>query len=304
MDAATWLFVPGNAPHRFDKAAAAGADAVIIDLEDAVRPEDKDTALAETLQWLKRGRAWVRVNTVEDVDALAAAAGLLDVVVPKAENPSSLALGIPVVALIETAVGLHRVHDIAATVARLAFGSLAPGEDEIAWARQVLQAAEGSAGAVTGPDGHMIDKPVLDPARANQVFLGVQSDREWVRLCHEVLGRPDLAEDPLFARNPERVANDHLITPLIESAFATLDADRVIALLDDAGIASARLRRPAEILTHPQLVARDRWRAVRAPGGVVQALLPPVTIAGQEPVMGAVPRLGEHNDTLRAEFGS
>jgi citrate lyase subunit beta / citryl-CoA lyase len=242
MDAATWLFVPGNAPHRFDKAAAAGADAVIIDLEDAVRPEDKETALAETLQWLQRGRAWVRVNTVDDVEALAGAAGLLGVVVPKAENP--LSLGIPVVALIETALGLHRVHDIAPTVDRLAFGSLdlaadlradhtrdamllarntivlasrvaglpapidgvttvihdadvveesaryarslgfggrfcihpaqlgptarglGPDEDEIAWARQVLQAAEGSAGAVTGPDGHMIDKPVLDRARA------------------------------------------------------------------------------------------------------------------------------------------
>jgi itaconate CoA-transferase len=138
----------------------------------------------------------------------------------------------------------------------------------------------------------------------NQVFLGVQSDREWVRLCREVLGRPHLAEDPRFARNPERVANDHLVTPLIESAFATLDADRVIALLDGAGIACARLRRPAEVLTHPQLVARERWRPVRAPGGMVQALLPPVTIAGQEPAMGAVPRLGEHNDTLRAEFGS
>lgn len=249
--AATWLFVPGNAPHRFDKAAAAGADAVIIDLEDAVRPEDKDTARAETLQWLKHGKAWVRINAVEDIDAIAGAAGLLGVIVPKAERPSSLAtmatrLGAPVVALIETAVGLHRVHDIAATagVARLAFGSLdlaadlraddthdamllarttivlasrvadlpppidgvstvihdadaveesarrarslgfrgkfcvhpaqlgptarglAPDEDEIAWARQVLAAVEGSAGAVTGPDGRMIDKPVLDRARA------------------------------------------------------------------------------------------------------------------------------------------
>lgn len=249
MDAVTWLFVPGNAPHRFDKAAAAGADAVIIDLEDAVPPEDKDAALSETLQWLTKGRAWVRVNDAED--AIDGAAGLLGVIVPKAESPSSLAavatrLGVPVVALIETAVGLHRVHDIASTagVARLAFGSLdlaadlraddthdamllarnmivlasrvadlpppidgvttvihdadvveesaryarslgfrgklcihpaqlgpaarglAPDKDEIAWARQVLAAAEGSAGAVTGPGGHMIDKPVLDRARA------------------------------------------------------------------------------------------------------------------------------------------
>jgi len=137
----------------------------------------------------------------------------------------------------------------------------------------------------------------------NQVFLGIQSDREWARLCRQVLRRPDLADDPRFAHNSERVANDDMIGPLIESAFATLDADRVVELLDEAGIACARLRQPAELLAHPQLAARDRWRQVRTPGGVVQALVPPVTIAGREPLMGAVPRLGEHNASLRAEWG-
>ncbi|TVT34872.1 CoA transferase [Amycolatopsis rhizosphaerae] len=138
----------------------------------------------------------------------------------------------------------------------------------------------------------------------NQVFLAVQNDREWVRLSRGILRRPDLAEDPRFVHNPERVAHDHLITPLIESAFATLDADRVVELLDEAGIACARLRRPAELFTHPQLAARDRWRPVPAPGGVVEMLLPPVGITGLDPAMGPVPRLGEHNDALRAEFGS
>ncbi|WP_410592690.1 HpcH/HpaI aldolase/citrate lyase family protein [Amycolatopsis sp. lyj-23] len=256
--AATWLFVPGNGPRRFAKAAAAGADAVVIDLEDAVRPEDKDTARAETLRWLSEGgQAWVRINAAgtpwfdADVDAVAGASGLLGVLVPKAEDPAALAalsarLGTAVVALVETAAGLHRVHDVAAApgVTRLAFGALdlaadlgaddtaeamlfarstivlasrvaglpapidgvttviddadavtaaaryarslgfrgklcihpaqieptarglAPGADEIAWARAVLRAAEGSAGAVTGPDGRMIDKPVLDRAHA------------------------------------------------------------------------------------------------------------------------------------------
>lgn len=138
----------------------------------------------------------------------------------------------------------------------------------------------------------------------NLVFLGVQSDREWVRLCCDVLGRPDLAEDPRFARNPERVANDHLIDPVIELAFAALDADRVVEVLDRAGIACARLRRPAELLNHPQLVARGRWQEIRAPGGAVQAMRPPVTIVGQVSAMGDVPRLGQHNASLRSEFGT
>jgi itaconate CoA-transferase len=136
----------------------------------------------------------------------------------------------------------------------------------------------------------------------NRVFLGIQSDREWVRFCRDVLGRPELADDPRFASNPERVANDDLIGRLIESAFTSLDAESVVELLDGVGIACARLRRPRDLLSHPQLVARDRLRSVHTPGGVVQAMLPPVTIAGQEPMLGAVPRLGEHNEPLRAEF--
>ncbi|WP_290058416.1 CaiB/BaiF CoA transferase family protein [Amycolatopsis solani] len=136
----------------------------------------------------------------------------------------------------------------------------------------------------------------------NQVFLAVQSDREWVRLCQEVLRCPDLAGDPRFVHNPERVAHDHLIGPLIEAAFAASDADQAVALLGEAGIACARLRGPGELLDHPQLAARDRWQRVRAPGGAVRALLPPVDIDEVQPVLGSVPRLGEHNDALRTEF--
>lgn len=136
----------------------------------------------------------------------------------------------------------------------------------------------------------------------NRVFLGVQNDREWARLCREVLGRPDLVTDPLYASNPERVVNDERIRPIIEAAFARLGADDVVARLDAAGIASARLRSPAELTTHPQLLARDRWREVRTPNGVMRAMLPPVGMDGVDPVMGDVPRLGEHNDMLRAEF--
>jgi crotonobetainyl-CoA:carnitine CoA-transferase CaiB-like acyl-CoA transferase len=69
-----------------------------------------------------------------------------------------------------------------------------------------------------------------------------------------------------------------------------------------AGIANARLRAPADRFSHPQLVARNRWRAVGPPGGEVGALLPPAEIEGAEPVMGNVPALGEHTAAVRAEF--
>jgi crotonobetainyl-CoA:carnitine CoA-transferase CaiB-like acyl-CoA transferase len=60
---------------------------------------------------------------------------------------------------------------------------------------------------------------------------------------------------------------------------------------------------PEEFTRHPQLRARDRWRRVLTPGGDIEALLPPVQVAGQEPVMGPVPALGEHTEAVRAELG-
>ena len=135
------------------------------------------------------------------------------------------------------------------------------------------------------------------------VFLGLQNEREWAVLCREILRRPDLTADPRFATNPDRVEHDGELTALLEASFANLNADEVARLLEDAGIANARLRTPEEFTRHPQLRARDRWRRVRAPGGEFDALLPPVEADGQEPVMGPVPALGEHTEAVRAEFG-
>jgi itaconate CoA-transferase len=139
-------------------------------------------------------------------------------------------------------------------------------------------------------------------ARGGQVFLGLQNDREWGVLCEQVLGRPDLVTDERFATNPDRVAHDDVLTPIIEAALRSMTPDEVVALLDAAGIASARLRTPAEFAAHPQLTASNRWREVDTPGGPVRALLPPVTVPGRDAAMGAVPALGQHTESVLAEF--
>jgi len=142
------------------------------------------------------------------------------------------------------------------------------------------------------------------PYLGGQVFLGLQNDREWADLCERVLGRPELATDERFATNPDRVAHDGELTQIIEDALGSLTPDEAVARLDAAGIASARLRTPAEFAAHPQLAARDRWREVGTPAGPVQALLPPVTVPGREAAMGAVPALGQHTESVLAEFGA
>ena len=136
-----------------------------------------------------------------------------------------------------------------------------------------------------------------------QLFLGLQNDREWVILCEKILHRPDLVTDTRFRTNPDRVTHDAELTEILEAAFRAIPADQLAAALDEAGIACARLHSPAEFAAHPQLAARDRWRDVGTPGGPVRALLPPVSMEGREAVMGAVPALGQHTAAIRAELG-
>jgi itaconate CoA-transferase len=139
-------------------------------------------------------------------------------------------------------------------------------------------------------------------ARGGQVFLGLQNEREWAVLCERVLHQPDLITDERFRTNPDRVTHDGELTQIIETAIGAMTPEEVAALLDEVGIANARLRTPAEFAAHPQLVARDRWREVDTPAGPVRALLPPVTVPGREAAMGAVPAPGQHTAAVLAEF--
>jgi crotonobetainyl-CoA:carnitine CoA-transferase CaiB-like acyl-CoA transferase len=134
------------------------------------------------------------------------------------------------------------------------------------------------------------------------VFFGIQNEREWLIFCRDILRQPDLAADARFASNTSRVDRNAELTAVIEESFSGLDAEQVLQLLDHAGIANARLRTPEEFTRHPQLRARERFQTVRTPGGDFDALLPPVETVGQDPLMGPVPALGEHNEAVRAEF--
>jgi citrate lyase subunit beta/citryl-CoA lyase len=147
-EAVTALFVPGDRPERFMKAAASGAGVVIIDLEDAVAPDAKDAALSAALAALAPGigspvRALVRVNPGgsrqhdAEVTALLSAAvpgsGLLGIVVPKAEDAGALSrlrMNMPehlaLVPLVESAAGMVNALELARVpgVTRLALGAI------------------------------------------------------------------------------------------------------------------------------------------------------------------------------------
>lgn len=140
-------------------------------------------------------------------------------------------------------------------------------------------------------------------AEQQQIFLGVQNEREWARLCDQVLLRPELATDPRFVRNSERVRNRAELTAYLEAVFSRLPIDEVERRLEAAQIANARLRDMAEFSAHPQLEARDRWRTYDSPAGPLRTLRPPGMLDDQEPVLGPVPEVGEHTEAVLAEFG-
>ncbi|BBG05459.1 MULTISPECIES: CaiB/BaiF CoA transferase family protein [Pseudonocardia] len=135
------------------------------------------------------------------------------------------------------------------------------------------------------------------------ILLVVQNDREWRRLCAEVLGGPAIADDTRFATNSARLAHRDELDTLIAIRLSALPTSQAKQLLDDAGIANAGINDVADLATHPVLAGRHRWHEVGIPGATMQALQPPVDLAGVAPVMGDVPALGAHTDTILAELG-
>ena len=135
------------------------------------------------------------------------------------------------------------------------------------------------------------------------VVLGTTNDREWQRLAREILQRDDLAEDERFRTNSDRVRNRAVLDEAIGEWCARHDLAHVQKTADEAGIGNSRYNIPSEVLAHPQLSERDRWRTLDTPAGSIQAILPPPIIAGRELRMDPVPGLGEHTDRVLSDFG-
>jgi Citrate lyase beta subunit len=197
--ARSWLLVPATKPDVFDTAVRSAADAVILDIEDAVDPSRKPEARATVAAWLADGgRAWVRVNDAsspfwrDDLTALEGIPGLQGVMLAKTEDAAHVtetfhALGgvTPVIALIESAVGIELATDIARAEGafRLAFGSgdfrrdtgMAADKEAMAYPRARLVVSS-RCGNLPGPiDGPTVgtSHPVLREQSAITVMMGM-----------------------------------------------------------------------------------------------------------------------------------
>jgi crotonobetainyl-CoA:carnitine CoA-transferase CaiB-like acyl-CoA transferase len=140
-------------------------------------------------------------------------------------------------------------------------------------------------------------------ADGQTLVLGTTNDREWRRLAADVLGRPDLADDPRYATNADRVARRGELDAVIAEWAFGLSLEECRSAADAAGLGHARLNRPSDVVAHPQLAERGRWIEFGTPSGPVLGLLPPIESDDWEWSTAAVPGLGEHTEAVLEELG-
>ena len=131
-----------------------------------------------------------------------------------------------------------------------------------------------------------------------QLLLSIQNEREWQRLCSDVLEQPELPTNPKFSSNVNRVANRADLDAILNAVFGADPIDTVAAKLQAAQIAFGRLNDMDEFAKHPQ----NRFVSVRTSGGEMQILAPGAVVNGMLLPLGNVPDLGANTATIREEF--
>lgn len=222
--ARTWFLQPGqpNGHDAFEAAVAGDADAVVLDVEDGLPDASKAAGRESVAEWLRTGgQAWVRISSTStndwaaDLDAIAGAPGLSGVMLAKTESADDvaatsarLAVGTPVVALVESAVGIESVGDVARSpgCARIAFGvgdfrrdtgmSADPGV--LAYPRARLVIASRAAGLAAPIDGPTLRAQAADLVRDTAVTKAVgMTGRLCLDLAHAATINALLSPSPL-----------------------------------------------------------------------------------------------------------
>jgi itaconate CoA-transferase len=121
------------------------------------------------------------------------------------------------------------------------------------------------------------------------ILISIQSEREWKKLCAEVLDQPDLPNDPRFANMVERVKNRQLTDGIVSGCFAALTREELLKRLGDADIAFAEVNTMDDLARHPHLRRID----VQTPNGVVSYPAPAAIVVDEPRHYGAVPAIGE-----------
>ena len=132
------------------------------------------------------------------------------------------------------------------------------------------------------------------------ILISIQSEREWKKLCAEVLARPELPNDSRFASMVERVRNRHLTDGMVGEIFAATTRDELLKRLSDADIAFAEVNTMAGLAVHPHL----RRIEVDTPNGPVTYPAPAAIVVDEPRRYGAVPGIGERPSGMDLTFAT
>ncbi|MFK7805269.1 MAG: CaiB/BaiF CoA transferase family protein [Anaerolineae bacterium] len=149
-----------------------------------------------------------------------------------------------------------------------------------------------------------LNHPTISPyggyrsKNGEMVVISIQNNREWAKLCSEVINRQDMINDPRYATNNARVANRSEVDEAISAAFGHHEKDQLIEILRTAGIAFGSVNSVDELATHP---AMRRWPML-VNDQIAQMVAPAVTTEFDTNEFRPIPALGEHSAAIRAEF--
>jgi itaconate CoA-transferase len=129
-----------------------------------------------------------------------------------------------------------------------------------------------------------------------EILISIQSEREWKKLCAEVLMQPELLKDPRLANMLERVRNRALTDKIVGDLFGSLSRTDLIKRLEDADIAFGEVNTMTDLSVHPHL----RRIEVETPKGVITYSAPAAIFVGEPRHYGAVPAIGEHKELSKA----
>ena len=133
----------------------------------------------------------------------------------------------------------------------------------------------------------------------SEVMIAVQNNREWARLCEQVLELPDLVSDRRFSDNRSRTANRQVLEPILAKAMVSTSRNELVDKLKAAGIAHGLLNDLPEVIKHPAL----RRLSVELPDKkMADVPAPPAETPWSPTEFGALPALGAHSEALRSEF--
>jgi itaconate CoA-transferase len=135
------------------------------------------------------------------------------------------------------------------------------------------------------------------------VNLAVATAQDWEIFCRQVIDRPDLLEDPRFETSEARRKNRAVLEELIENIFLERPHDVWLGRLRESSLPYGEVKGVAQVLAHPQVIARRLIREMESPVGAVPVIGSPLRLSDSRARLDPIPALGADTVPILRELG-